>query len=68
MKKSPMLLELGLLFETGYGEAIERGSPTFVTFQHKSFQDFAAAFHMARRLERAENVKVNLFLSKNQWV
>ena len=59
MKKSPMLLKLGLLFETGYDETTEGESPTFVSFQHKSFQDFSAALHIERRLERAEDVKVN---------
>ena len=66
MKKSPMLLKLGLLFETGYDEATERGSPTFVAFQHKSFQDFSAGLHIKKRLEIAENVKVNYFQKGNR--
>ena len=54
-----MLLDLGLLFETGYDETTERESPTFLSFQHKSFQDFTGGLYIKRRLERADNVKVN---------
>ena len=62
-KKSPMLMELGLLFETGNDETSVSQSATFVAFQHKSFQEFSSSMHIKRRLERAEDIKVNPLLS-----
>ena len=57
-KKSPLLLKLGLLFETG-SECGE--DKTYLSFQHKSFQDYAAAKFFTKRLERSENLKVAIF-------
>ena len=57
-KKSKVLLKLGLLFETGHDKATESESPTFVAFQHKSFQEYTSSFFIKRELEKADNQKV----------
>ena len=59
-KKSKVLLKLGLLFETGHDEAKEKESPTFLAFQHKSFQEYTSSFFIKRELEKADNQKVKL--------
>ena len=59
-KKSKVLLKLGLLFETEHDETMERESPIFVAFQHKSFQEYTSSFFIKRELEKAENQKVKL--------
>ena len=48
-KKSKVLLKLGLLFETGHNKATESESPTFVAFQHKSFQEYTSSFLYQKR-------------------
>ena len=58
IKKSPALLELGLLFETGFDEPHAKESSTFMSFQHKSFQDFTSSFFIKKRLEKTDNMKV----------
>ena len=57
-KKSPMLLQLGLLFETKTS-VFEKS--TFVTFQHISFQEYTSSLYISKRLDRADNVKVKTF-------
>ena len=57
-KKSPFLLKLGLLFETGCDAQRAGEGKTYLSFQHKSFQDYAAARFFTKRLERSANLKV----------
>ena len=57
-KKSPFLLKLGLLFETGCDAQRAGEEKTYLSFQHKSFQDYAAARFITRRLEKSANLKV----------
>ena len=56
-----MLLQLGLLFESGKDETTVSESATFVSFQHKSFQEYSSSLHIKRRLEKAEDKKVTVF-------
>ena len=60
--KYPELLKLGLLFEVEVDTATVREHPTFLAFQHKSLQDFSAAFHVKSRLEEALDIKVIIIL------
>ena len=55
-------MKLGLLFETGFDEATEKESPTFVAFQHKSFQEYTSSYFIRRQLEKKDDRKVNLYV------
>ena len=57
-KKSRALLELGLLFETGFDDPHVKGSSTFMSFQHKSFQEYTSGYFIKKRLEKTDNKKV----------
>ena len=49
-------MRLGLLNETGVGEASLREQPTFLSFSHKLLQEYSAAFYISKSLESsAEN-------------
>ena len=40
-KKSPAILKLGLLYEVGADRATVAEQPTYLSFQHKSLQEFS---------------------------
>ena len=61
-KKSPALLELGLLFETGFDEPHTKESSTFMSFQQKSFQEYTSGFFIKKKLEKSDNMKVKFYL------
>ena len=60
--KDPDLLKLGLLYEVGVDAATVEEPETFLSYQHKSLQEFASSKHLAKRLDKAneegQNVKV----------
>ena len=58
-KKSPLLLKLGLLFETGTDIASVRNMPTFLSFQHKIFQEYSGACFVTKILENSKDMQVN---------
>ena len=66
MRWSPLLLKLGLLFDTGVDVGTVRELPTFVCFQHKLLQEYSGAYHVSQRLERAQDMKVTSYFY-TQW-
>ena len=58
-KECPDIMKLGLLHVIGVRKATARKQPTFLAFEHESLQQFAASKFVMKRLETAENVKVN---------
>ena len=52
-------MKLGLLHLVGVRKATARKQPTFLAFEHESFQQFAASKFVTKRLETAEKMKVN---------
>ena len=53
-------MKLGLLHEVGKKKATARKQPVFLSFEHKSLQEFGASKFITERLETAENIKVSL--------
>ena len=53
-------MKLGLLHVVGVGKATARKQPAFLSYEHKSLQDFGASKFVTKRLETAENMKVSL--------
>ena len=53
MERDPDLLKLGLLYEVGVDTATVTDHLTFLSFQHKSLQEFASSKHLAKRLEKS---------------
>ena len=56
--KSALISKLGLLFETGIDTASVRNQSTFLSFQHKIFQEYSGAYFISKRLQRSLDVKV----------
>ena len=52
-ERDPDLLKLGLLYEVGVDTATVMDQLTFLSFQHKSLQEFASSKHLAKRLEKS---------------
>ena len=52
-ERDPDLLKLGLLYEVGVDTATVMDQLTFLSFQHKSLQEFASSNHLAKRLEKS---------------
>ena len=50
-------MKLGSLFETGIDVANVREQPTYVSFHHKSLQEFAAAYYIHQSF-KTQDVKV----------
>ena len=44
---------MGLLFEVGVDTATVMDQLTFLSFQHKSLQEFSSGNHLAKRLEKS---------------
>ena len=53
------IMKLGLLHLVGVRKASARKQPDYLSFEHKSFQDFGASKFVTEMLETSENVKVN---------
>ena len=51
-------MKLGLLFETGIDVARETDQSTYVSFQHKILQDYAAAYYIEKCLRKSKNIQV----------
>ena len=54
----PDLLKLGLLSEVGIEAATVRDQPLYVSFHHKSLQEYAASKHVVDTLEESVDIKV----------
>ena len=61
-KECPGIMKLGLLHEVGKKKATARKPPAFLSYEHKSLQEFGASKFVTERLETAENIKVNCHL------
>ena len=59
-KECPDIMKLGLLHIVGAKKATARKQPVFLSYEHKSFQEFGASKFVTERFETAENVKVDL--------
>ena len=59
-EQSVDILKLGLLVEVGADRTTVAEQPTFLSFQHKSLQEFSAAKFITMRLEGSQDVKVNV--------
>ena len=57
-KECPDILKLGLLNVLGAKRASARGRPTFLSFEHKSLQEFGASKFVAETIETSTNIKV----------
>ena len=62
-KECPDFMKLGLLHVVGVQKATARKQPAFLSYEHKSLQDFGASKFVTERLETAENIKVDLDLN-----
>ena len=59
-KECPDIMKLGLLHIVGVRKATARKQPAFLSYEHKSLQDFGAATFVTERLETSDNMKVSL--------
>ena len=57
-EKSLAIFQLGLLHKTGIDIVSVWERCTYVSFQHKSLQDFAASYFIHKRLLRSRNIQV----------
>ena len=53
-------MKLGLLHEVGRIKAATRKKAAFLSYEHKSLQEFGASKFVTDRLETSENIKVGL--------
>ena len=59
-KECPDVMKLGLLYETETKVVTTRGNPTFVSFEHKSVQELAAAFYIKGLIQCSDDIQVRL--------
>ena len=52
-------MKLGLLHETETKVVTTRENPTFVSFEHKSVQELAAAFYIERLIQCSDDIQVS---------
>ena len=52
------IMKLGLLHAVGVRKATARKQPAYLSYEHKSLQEFGASKFVTKRLETAENMKV----------
>ena len=52
-------MKLGLLHEVDTTKATHAEQPIYVSFEHKSLQELAAAIFVTQTLEEAQNVEVS---------
>ena len=53
------IMKLGLLHVVGVRKATARKQPAYLSFEHKSLQEFGASKFVTKRLETAVNMEVN---------
>ena len=58
-KECPDIMKLGLLHVVGVRKATAKKQPAYLSFEHKSLQEFGASKFVTKRLETAENMKVS---------
>ena len=58
-KECPDIMKLGLLHVVGVRKATARKQPAFLSYEHKSLQEFGTSQFVTKRLETAENMKVS---------
>ena len=56
-KRSPLLLKLGLLFETGRDRASVRNH-SLLSFYHKIFQEYSGAYFVSKTLQKSRDIQV----------
>ena len=61
-EKCPGIMKLGLLHVVGVKKASARKQPAYLSYEHKSLQEFGASTFVTERLETSENMKVDLNL------
>ena len=59
-KVCPELLNLGLLSEVGISTVGVKKQKRYVSFHHKSLQEFSSSKHIVKKLKKSRNMKVNL--------
>ena len=63
-KECPDIMKLGLLHVVGIRKATARKQPAFLSYEHKSLQEFGASNFVTERLETSKDIKVELNLKK----
>ena len=58
-KECPDIMKLGLLHVVGVKKASARKQPTYLSYEHKSLQEFGASTFVTTRLETTQNPKVS---------
>ena len=58
-------MKLGLLHVVGVQKANARKEPAFLSYEHKSLQEFGASKFVTKRLETSKDIKVDLNLKKS---
>ena len=61
-RECPDIMKLGLLHVVGVKKASARRQPAYLSYEHKSLQEYGASTFVTETLETVENVKVNLDL------
>ena len=55
----PDVMKLGLLHVVGVKKASARKQPAYLSYEHKSLQEYGASTFVTERLETSENIQVN---------
>ena len=56
----PDIMKLGLLHVVGVKKASARKQPAYLSYEHKSLQEYGASTFVSGRLETAENIQVRM--------
>ena len=59
-KECPDIMKLDLLHVVGVRKATARKQPAFLSYGHKSLQDFGASKFVTERLETSKNIEVKI--------
>ena len=59
-KKCPQLLKLGLLSEVSVSMATVKKQKRYVSFHHKSLQEFSSSKYIVKKLKNSKNILVNI--------
>ena len=57
--KCPDIMKLGLLHQVDTTKIHLKGHTSFVSFEHKSLQELAAAFYICHVLRHGDDIQVN---------
>ena len=55
-------MKLGLFAETESPWSVEQEQTTYVSFHHKSLQEFSASYFIQKELEKAADMEVSICL------